>query len=79
MATAVNAMEKNVSSLMDMTLEEIKRMSPSEIRIHIEKSKNSKLTFVSAFPAIGRGNVLRENLATTEQLNAGVDEILRNE
>ena len=76
MAEKINTVEKNVSYLMGLPIEEVKAMSTTEIRCHIEKNKKSKMTLISAFPVIGRGNVLGSSLITTDELNADIDKIL---
>jgi hypothetical protein len=79
MANLLNVVEQNVSSLMGLPIKEIKEMSASDIRHHIEQHKNAELAFVSDFPFIGRGNVLRDNLITTAELDSNIDSILNND
>ena len=70
--------EKDVSSRLGLPIEDIKSMSPTMIRSHIEKMKKERMSFASAFPVIGRGSVLRD-FASTEELNAEIDTILKND
>jgi hypothetical protein len=68
--------ERNVSSTIGLSISDIKYFSPEELRTHLEKRNNRKLTFVSEFPFIGRGNVLRNGIAGTREINRDVDKIL---
>lgn len=69
--------EKNVVKVTGLTLDQIKDYSPSKFREYLEKKNNKKISFLSAFPVIGRGNVLRDNLVTSIQLNNEIDKILK--
>ncbi|MBR7079506.1 MAG: hypothetical protein IKI40_03185 [Treponema sp.] len=60
-----------------LRLDQIKDYSPSKFREYLERKNNKKFSFLSAFPVIGRGNVLRDNLVTSIQLNDEIDKILR--
>ena len=68
--------EKNVEKLIGLPIETIRKFSPSELRRYIEERNKKKLSFTTEFPAIGRGNVLRDNLATSEEINSDIDRIL---
>ena len=68
--------EKNVEKLIGLPIETIRKFSPSELRRYIEESNKKKLSFATEFPVIGRGNVLRDNLATSEEINRDIDRIL---
>jgi len=57
----------------------LRNMGIHEIRAHCEKKHQSPTRFVSEFPQIGRGNVLRDGLLDTETLNKQVDKILSGE
>jgi len=69
--------EKNVVEVTGLTLDQIKDYSPSKFREYLERKNNKKFSFLSAFPVIGRGNVLRDNLVTSIQLNNEIDKILK--
>lgn len=73
---AFRRVEAHVEKLTGLSIELIRQMGPDELRAHLEKKNNQKLKFTSEFPIIGRGNVLRDSLKTTEQLNEEVDLIL---
>jgi hypothetical protein len=52
-------------------------MSPSELRDYCSKKNGKALIFISEFPTIGRGNVLRNNLVSGEKLNKDIDRLLK--
>lgn len=70
------AIEKNAEKLVGLTAEEIRRLSPGELRRFLEKKNGKKLSFTTEFPVIGRGNVLRDSIATSEKINREIDKIL---
>ncbi len=69
--------EKKVVEDTGLSLAQIKDFSPSKFREFLEKKNNKKFSFLSAFPVIGRGNILRDNLISSSQLNNEIDKILR--
>lgn len=69
--------EKKVVENTGLSLAQIKDYSPSKFREYLEKKNNKKISFLSAFPVIGRGNVLRDNLISSSQLNSEIDKILK--
>lgn len=62
---------ESVSKLRSRTLEENRRLA--------EKKHGLLARFVSYFPFIGRGNVLRNRLVTHEEVEKRLDEALRDE
>ena len=70
------AVEKNVEVLIGLPIETIRKYSPSELRTHLEKKNKRKISFKTEFPVIGRGNVLRDNIITSEEINRDIDKIL---
>ena len=73
---ALDSTLKNLENLTGLTLAQIRSLSPSELRKHIEKKNGKGLSFVSEFPFIGRGNVLRDGLTTSSKINSEIDSIL---
>ena len=55
---------------------EIRTFSPERIRLFLEKKNGKKFRFVSEFPTIGRGNVLRDNIASRDDLDREIDDML---
>jgi len=69
--------EKNAEALVGLPVKTIRDYSPSELRTHLEKRNKRKLSFISEFPVIGRGSVLRDSIATSEEINKDIDKILK--
>ena len=70
--------EKNVENLVGLSAETIRKYSPNELRLHLENKNKRKFSFTSEFPVIGRGNVLRAGIKTTEEINKDIDKILKH-
>jgi len=70
------AVEKNVENLIGLSAETIRKYSPDELRRHLEKKSKRKFSFTTEFPIIGRGNVLRDGIKTSEEINRDIDRIL---
>jgi len=71
-----NVIEKNIAALIGLPIETIRMYSPSELRLYLEKKNKRKFSFTTEFPVIGRGNVLRDNIITSEEINRDIDQIL---
>jgi len=70
-------MVKNISKKIGLSVSEVRRKNPVEIASVLEKKHNKQLTFSSEFPFIGRGNVLRDGVVTSDQINQDIDRILK--
>jgi len=70
------AIEKNAEKLVGLSAAEIRKFSPGQLRRHLEEKNRKKLTFTTEFPVIGRGNVLRDCIVTTSEINREIDKIL---
>ncbi len=70
------AVYKNATSKLGVSVEDIKSFSPQCMRKHIEQKSGEKIRFISEFPTIGRGNVLRDNIITREVLDREIDGLL---
>jgi len=68
--------EKNVENLIGLSAETIRNYSPDKLRRHLEGKNKRKFSFTSEFPVIGRGNVLRDGIKTSEEINKDIDKIL---
>ena len=68
--------EKNVEKLIGLSAETIRKYSPSELRLHLENKNKRKFSFITKFPVIGHGNVLRASIKTSEEINKDIDKIL---
>lgn len=68
--------EQNAEKVTGLSLSQIKSISPEKFRSYLEKKNKKPFMFTSEFPLIGRGNVLRDNLISSKDLNAEIDKIL---
>jgi hypothetical protein len=68
--------EKHIEKITGLTVEAIRRLSPEKTRQYFEEKNNKRLSFVSEFPVIGRGNVLRDTLVHSDELNNEIDTLL---
>lgn len=73
-----NSIIKNVESILDLNIVDIKKMPLQELRTRIEDINKGKTKFYSEAPLFGRGNVLRDRLITSEEINKDVDAILNS-
>ena len=67
---------ENVESHVGLSSQEIKDKSPEELKVFLTKKTGKSISYKSAFPIIGRGNVLRDNISTSEEINKQIDKIL---
>jgi len=68
---------KLIEKKSGLTISEIKDISPTSLRKYFEKKNKRAIRFKSEFPVIGRGNVLRDNLVSREELDREIDRILK--
>lgn len=73
-----SSVEKSAEKATCLTLRQIKAMSPENFRDYLEKKNKKAFSFVSEFPVIGRGNVLRDFLISSATLNGEIDSILES-
>lgn len=59
-----------------LTENEVKNMSPEKLKQHLTKRTGKKFKITSVFPAIDRGNVLRDSLVGSAEINKEIDKIL---
>ena len=63
------AIEKNAEKIVGLSADEIRKYSPGELRRYLEKRNKKKLSFTTEFPVIGRGNVLRDSIITSKEID----------
>jgi hypothetical protein len=68
--------EKNAENLIGLSADTIRKYSPDELRLHLENKNKREFSFTTEFPIIGRGNVLRDSIKTSKEINRDVDRIL---
>lgn len=59
-----------------LTTEQIRSFSPEELRLHITKKTNKPFRVTTEFPTIGRGNVLRDGIVSSAEINKDIDELV---
>lgn len=74
--TLLDKVVANVAKKTGLTAAEIKSKSPEEIREYFTRKTGKQFTITSEFPFIGRGNVLRDSIASSKRINKDVDRIL---
>ena len=70
------SLEHSIAEKVGLSIQEIHQKSPEEIAACIESKTKRKLTFSTQFPFIGRGNVLRDGVRTSDEINKDLDRIL---
>jgi hypothetical protein len=69
--------EEDVERLTGQKAENIRRQSLSEIRRGTEGRHGRTMRFISMFPFIGRGNVMRDRMVSHDRVEKMLDEALR--
>ena len=59
-----------------LSSEQIKSFSPEEIRKHLTEKTRKSFSVTTEFPKIGRGNVLRDGITSSADINKCLDQIL---
>mgnify|MGYP000113762033 CR=1 FL=1 len=67
---------KNTEKKVGLSIEKIREYSPSELRQYLEEKNKKELLFLSEFPNVGRGNILRDQPASRKLINEEIDRIL---
>jgi hypothetical protein len=70
--------EKNAESITGMSVNELRSISPEKFRHYCERKFGQPFSFISEFPLIGRGNVLRDGIISRCALNLEIDRMLKN-
>lgn len=74
---ANEAFERTIERIVGESIESIREMPVDERRRRTEKKFVRPMRFYSAFPFIGRGNVMREHILTHDEVEAALNEALR--
>lgn len=69
--------ESHLEKMTELTVNQIRDSSLEDFRAYLENRNKKKITFTSEFPSIGRGNILRDSLYNSEELNNEIDKIVR--
>lgn len=70
-------MREAIEHEVGMPIEEIRRLPLEDWRTHLRSTFGCPLKFVSRFPFIGRGNVLRDKIVSHDQVERELDEALK--
>jgi hypothetical protein len=71
-------LEKAVEKATGEKIEDLRSRSLEETRRVAESRHRRPLIFISKFPFIGRGNVMRDRLITHEEVEESLDEALKD-
>ncbi len=67
---------QRISKKAGLSPHEIRDLSPEKLREHFSKKTGKPFKITTEFPFIGRGNVLRDGLMSSEEINKTVDKLL---
>lgn len=76
---ALEAVEAAVLLSTGRTADELRGMSPSELRLLAESRHGEPLRITTRFPFVGRGNVLRDRLLSHQAVEEMLTEALRED
>ena len=68
--------EKNTELITGIPVSMLKELSPEKFRQYCENRSGRRFEFVSEFPSIGRGNVLRDGIISRDMLDKEIDRML---
>lgn len=74
--TLLEKVVANVAKKTGLTPDEIKKKSPEAMRDYLTKKTGKAFSVTTEFPSIGRGNVLRDGITSSRQINKDIDRIL---
>jgi len=66
----------NAAKQTGLTPDQMKSMSPEAIRKHLTAKTGKPFTISTSFPFIGRGNVLRDGILSSKEIDRDIDRIL---
>lgn len=69
--------ERTVERATNQSIEDIRATPLDELRRQTEKRLGRPIRFVSAFPWVGRGNMLRDRLVSHEEAEAAYEYAIR--
>ena len=70
--------EENAELITGMSADALRNISPEKFREHCEKRSGKRFGFISEFPSIGRGNVLRDGILSRDALDSEIDRMLKD-
>jgi hypothetical protein len=69
--------EQTIKEATGHSVEQIQQTPLDELRRDVEKKRGRLLKFVSSFPWVGRGNVMRDRLVSHEEAETAYDDAIR--
>lgn len=75
-ADRLSIIESVVSDRWGIPADELRHMTVTELRERAEARTGKRFKIVKHFPFIGRGNVLRDRIKTTEEIDSELDKAL---
>jgi len=73
--SSLKIIEKVVSEKLGKSADELRNQTISEIRKEAEKKAGHPLRYKKEFPFIGRGNVLRDRLTSSDEIEKKLEEL----
>lgn len=67
--TLLERVQANAAKKAGLSVEEVRTKSPEAIRDHLTKKTGKKFSIISEFPSVGRGNVLRDGIVSSRQID----------
>lgn len=66
----------NIEKKTGLSASELRKKSPEEFREYMTARTHKPFQVNTEYPIIGRGGVLRDSLASSQDINADIDKIL---
>jgi hypothetical protein len=73
---SVKEFEATIEQATGQSIEYARKTPLDELRSNAERARGGPLKFVTFFPWIGRGNVLRDRMISHEQAEAAYDDAI---
>jgi len=74
---SLRQLEVSVERLTGKTVNDLRQFSIEDYRLELETRHKRPLRFVSRFPFIGRGNVMRDRIINSAKIEKQLDAMLR--
>ena len=75
--TVLSRVEKTVERITHTSVSELRNRSLEDQRTRVEHKHGHSMRFVSRYPTIGRGNIMRDRTKSHTEIDAIVDQALR--
>ena len=78
-STVLQRLERDVERATKQSPEQLRMKSVEDLRAEATSKSGRAMRFFSAFPVIGRGNVLRDRIVERRKIDAEIDEMLNRQ